>query len=306
MQTGSRIRFDDRVAIVTGAGGGLGRAYALELARRGARVIVNDFGGSLQGGVGTSEAAERVVADIVAAGGTARANGASVTDPDGVEGLVRDAMETYGRVDILINNAGILRDKTFAKMSFDDVRAVLDVHLYGSFLCSKAVWPIMQERGYGRIVMTSSGSGLFGNFGQANYAAAKLGVVGLMNTLELEGAKYDIRVNTIAPSAATRMTEGLMPPDMFAKFDPAFVMPGVLYLVSEDAPTGVVLAAAAGVFSTARIAQTAGVALDPATLDVEAVASRWAQISDETTLLDFDGVGRQTMYFYDKATGQAP
>ncbi|MBD5635509.1 MAG: SDR family NAD(P)-dependent oxidoreductase, partial [Candidatus Eremiobacteraeota bacterium] len=207
------IRFDDRVAIVTGAGGGLGRGYALELAKRGAKVVVNDFGGSGAGGGGSSEAANRVANEITAAGGHAHANGASVTDESGVATLVAEAMDVFGRVDVLINNAGILRDKTFAKITLDDVRAVLDVHLLGSFLCTKAVWPIMQQRGYGRIVMTSSGSGLFGNFGQANYAAAKLGVVGLMNTLELEGAKYDIRVNTIAPSAATRMTEGLMPPE---------------------------------------------------------------------------------------------
>jgi NAD(P)-dependent dehydrogenase (short-subunit alcohol dehydrogenase family) len=215
-------------------------------------------------------------------------------------------MAAFGRIDILINNAGILRDKTFAKMSLEDVRAVLDVHLMGSFTCTKAVWPIMQERGYGRIVMTSSGSGLFGNFGQANYAAAKLGVVGLVNTLELEGAKYDIRVNAIAPSAATRMTEALMPPDMLAKLRPEYVMPGVIYLVSEDAPTGVVLAAAAGVFTVARVAQTVGVALDTATLDAEAVAANWSRIADESKLLDFDSVGRQTIYFYDLATGQAP
>jgi NAD(P)-dependent dehydrogenase (short-subunit alcohol dehydrogenase family) len=300
----AKIRFDDRVAIVTGAGGGLGRTYALELAKRGAKVVVNDLGGSVTGDAGSSAAAERVVAEIVAAGGEAIANGASVSDAAGVDALVRGAMDAYGRIDVLVNNAGILRDKTFAKMSLDDVRAVLDVHLYGSFLCTKAVWPIMQERGYGRIVMTSSGSGLFGNFGQANYAAAKLGVVGLMNTLELEGAKYDIRVNTIAPSAATRMTESLMPPDVLEKLDPAYVMPGVIFLASEDAPTGVVLAAAAGVFCTARIAQTPGVALDTKTLDVEAVAANWSRIADESKALDFDGAGRQTMYFYEKATGQ--
>ncbi len=296
------IRFDDRVAIVTGAGGGLGRGYALELAKRGARVVVNDFGGTVTGAGGSSEAANRVVNEITAAGGHAHANGASVTDPAGVEALVAEALDVFGRVDILINNAGILRDKTFAKISLDDIRAVLDVHLLGSFLCTKAVWAHMQERGYGRIVMTSSGSGLFGNFGQANYAAAKLGVVGLMNTLELEGAKYDIRINTIAPSAATRMTEGLMPPEMLERFDPRYVVPGVVYLASENAPTGVVLAAAAGVFATARIAQTAGVALDPATLDADVVAERWSDIADEKSLLDFDGVGRQTMYFYEKAT----
>jgi NAD(P)-dependent dehydrogenase (short-subunit alcohol dehydrogenase family) len=296
------IRFDDRVAIVTGAGGGLGRGYALELARRGASVVVNDFGGSLSGGAGSSEAATRVANEIVASGGRAHPNGASVTDPDGVAALVAEAVATYGRVDVLINNAGILRDKTFAKISLDDIRAVLDVHLLGSFLCTKAVWPIMQERGYGRIVMTSSGSGLFGNFGQSNYAAAKLGVIGLMNTLELEGAKFDIRVNAIAPSAATRMTESLMSAEMLEAFDPRYVVPGVVYLASENAPTGVILAAAAGVFSTARIAQTQGVALDTATLDADVVAAEWDRISDESTLLDFDGVGRQTMWFYDRAT----
>jgi NAD(P)-dependent dehydrogenase (short-subunit alcohol dehydrogenase family) len=298
------IRFDDRVAIVTGAGGGLGRLYALELAKRGAKVVVNDFGGSVRGENGSSEAANRVANEITAAGGHAQANGASVSDPDGVAQLVADAMDVFGRVDILINNAGILRDKTFAKMTLDDVRAVLDVHLLGTFLCTKAVWPIMQERGYGRIVMTSSGSGLFGNFGQANYAAAKLGVVGLMNTLELEGAKYDIRVNTIAPAAGTRMTEGLMPGEMFAAFDPSYVVPGVVFLASENAPTGVVLGAAAGVFATARIAQSAGVALDPKTLDADAVAANWEKIADESSLLGFDAVGRQSLYFYEQATAR--
>jgi NAD(P)-dependent dehydrogenase (short-subunit alcohol dehydrogenase family) len=298
------IRFDDRVAIVTGAGGGLGRLYALELAKRGAKVVVNDFGGSVRGENGSSEAANRVANEITAAGGHAQANGASVSDPDGVAQLVDEAMDVFGRVDILINNAGILRDKTFAKMTIDDVRAVLDVHLLGTFLCTKAVWPIMQERGYGRIVMTSSGSGLFGNFGQANYAAAKLGVVGLMNTLELEGAKYDIRVNTIAPAAATRMTEGLMPDEMFAAFDPSYVVPGVVFLASENAPTGVVLGAAAGVFATARIAQSAGVALDTKTLDADAVAANWDKIADESSLLGFDAVGRQSLYFYERATAR--
>jgi NAD(P)-dependent dehydrogenase (short-subunit alcohol dehydrogenase family) len=298
------IRFDDRVAIVTGAGGGLGRLYALELAKRGAKVVVNDFGGSVRGENGSSEAANRVANEITAAGGHAQANGASVSDPDGVAQLVDEAMDVFGRVDVLINNAGILRDKTFAKMTIDDVRAVLDVHLLGTFLCTKAVWPIMQERGYGRIVMTSSGSGLFGNFGQANYAAAKLGVVGLMNTLELEGAKYDIRVNTIAPAAATRMTEGLMPDEMFAAFDPSYVVPGVVFLASESAPTGVVLGAAAGVFATARIAQSAGVALDTKTLDADAVAANWDKIADESSLLGFDAVGRQSLYFYEQATAR--
>ncbi|MBD5604720.1 MAG: SDR family oxidoreductase [Candidatus Eremiobacteraeota bacterium] len=298
------IRFDDRVAIVTGAGGGLGRAYALELARRGAKVVVNDFGGSVRGEDGSSEAANRVVNEITAAGGHAQANGDSVSDADGVARLVAETMDRFGRVDVLVNNAGILRDKTFAKMTMEDVRAVLDVHLLGSFLTTKAVWPIMQERGYGRIVMTSSGSGLFGNFGQANYAAAKLGVVGLMNTLELEGAKFDIRCNTIAPAAGTRMTDGLMPPEMFEAFDPKYVVPGVIFLAAEGAPTGVVLCAAAGVFATARIVQTGGVALDTATLDADAVAAHWPAITEETQSIDYDSVGRQSLYFYEKATSR--
>jgi NAD(P)-dependent dehydrogenase (short-subunit alcohol dehydrogenase family) len=208
------IDFKGKVAIVTGAGGGLGRAHALELAKRGAKVVVNDLGGAMDGSGGSSKAAEAVVAEIKAAGGEAIATGSSVSDRKGVDNLVKQTMEAFGRIDILINNAGILRDKSFKKMELDDFQIVIDVHLMGSAYCTKAVWPIMTEQNYGRIVMTTSPSGLYGNFGQANYGAAKLGVVGFMNTLKIEGAKNNVRINAIAPVAATRMTENLMPQQM--------------------------------------------------------------------------------------------
>ncbi|MDX5359749.1 MAG: SDR family oxidoreductase, partial [Alphaproteobacteria bacterium] len=229
------IRFDGRVAIVTGAGGGLGRAHALAFAERGAKVVVNDLGGAVDGTGGSSDAAKAVVEEIRAAGGEAVANGSSVTDEAGVARLVQDAMDAYGRIDILVNNAGILRDKTFAKMTLADFRAVLDVHLMGAAICSHAVWPVMRDQGYGRIVMTTSTSGLYGNFGQANYGAGKMGQVGLMQTLKIEGEKYNIRVNAVAPVAATRMTEDLLPEDFLKLLQPERVSPAVLYLASDDA-----------------------------------------------------------------------
>src|SRR3954471_17307179 len=225
------ISFEGRVAIVTGAGGGLGRAYALELARRGAKLVVNDLGGA-RDGTGHSDAAAKVVAEIEAEGGTAMANGASVTDFAQVAAMVAKAKEKWGGVHILINNAGILRDKSFAKMEMADFRAVVDVHLIGSANCTKAVWETMRDQAHGRILMTASSTGLYGNFGQANYGAAKLGVLGLAKTLHLEGAKYNIRVNTIAPTAATRMTEDIFPPEMLGLFNPDNVVPAALYLVS--------------------------------------------------------------------------
>ena len=245
------IRFDGKVAIVTGAGGGLGRQHALELARRGAKVVINDLGGSVDGSGGSSAAADKVVEEIKALGGEAIANGASVTDDAGVKHLVDQTMEAFGRIDILIANAGILRDKSFSKMEIADVEVVLAVHVMGTIKPAKAVWEIMKAQNYGRIVVTTSSTGLYGNFGQTNYGAAKLGLVGFMNTLKLEGQKNNIRVNAISPVAATRMTENLMPPEMLDKLRPEFVTPGVVYLVSEDAPTGVVLTAGAGVFATA-------------------------------------------------------
>jgi NAD(P)-dependent dehydrogenase (short-subunit alcohol dehydrogenase family) len=273
------ISFEGRVAIVTGAGGGLGRAYARELARRGAKVVVNDLGGSRDGS-GSSDAAAAVVAEIEAAGGEALASRASVTEQAEVEAMVAEATARWGRVDILINNAGILRDKSFARMTMEDFRLVLDVHLIGSANCTKAVWEGMRERGYGRILMTSSSTGLYGNFGQANYGAAKLGLVGLAKTLALEGAKNDIRVNSLAPTAATRMTEDLFPPAMLAAFNPANVVPAALFLVSEGAPTGAILGAGAGVVQAAYVTLTPGVALPQGDRTVEAVAAAWDRIAD--------------------------
>jgi NAD(P)-dependent dehydrogenase (short-subunit alcohol dehydrogenase family) len=271
------ISFTDRVAIVTGAGGGLGRAYALELARRGARVVVNDLGGA-RDGTGHSDAAAAVVEEIRAAGGTAMPDGSSVTDLAQVEAMVAKAKEAFGGVHILINNAGILRDKSFAKMSMDDFRAVVDVHLIGSANATHAVWETMREQAYGRILMTASSTGLYGNFGQANYGAAKLGLAGFAKTLALEGAKYNVRVNTIAPTAATRMTEDIFPPELLARFKPEAVAPAALFLVSEDAPTNVILGAGAGVVQAAYITLTRGAALTEQT--PEAVAAQYAQITD--------------------------
>jgi NAD(P)-dependent dehydrogenase (short-subunit alcohol dehydrogenase family) len=252
------LDFTGRVAIVTGAGGGLGRQHALALAARGAKVVVNDLGGARDGSGGSLSAAESVVAEIRAAGGEAIANGASVTDFEAVQAMVQQAIDAWGQVDILVNNAGILRDKSFAKMDIADFRTVVDVHLMGAVHCCKAVWPHMNEQKYGRILMTTSSSGLYGNFGQSNYGAAKLALVGLMQTLALEGAKNNIHVNSLAPTAATRMTEGLMPPQVLAALKPEAVVPAMLVLVSEDAPTRTTLCAGAGSVEAAHITLTQG------------------------------------------------
>jgi NAD(P)-dependent dehydrogenase (short-subunit alcohol dehydrogenase family) len=291
------IRFDGKVAIVTGAGGGLGRCHALEFARRGAKVIVNDLGGSVDGSGGSSAAALKVVEEIRAAGGEAIANGASVTDDAGVAGMVAQAMEAYGRIDILIANAGILRDKSFAKMEIDDFTKVVDVHLMGSMKPTKAVWEIMRQQNYGRIVVTTSSSGLYGNFGQSNYGAAKLGLIGFMNTLKLEGQKNNIHVNAISPVAATRMTENLgMPQQIFDMLKPEAVTPGVIFLASEGAPTGVVLTAGAGVFAIAKIFETEGAFLG-ASPEAEAVRDAFARLnSDEGAKAYFAGA-EQTQKF---------
>ena len=255
------ISFNDQVAIVTGAGGGLGRCHALELARRGAKVVVNDLGGTMDGSGGSSEAAESVVAEIKAIGGEAMANGGSVADRAGAQSMVDDAMNAWGRVDVLINNAGILRDKSFSKMTLDDFEMVVNVHLLGATYCSHAVWPIMREQNYGRILMTTSPSGLYGNFGQTNYGAAKMGQVGLMNSMKIEGAKNNIHTNSIAPVAATRMTENLMPEEVLEKLGPELVTPAAIFLVSEDAPNGVILQAQGGQYSLAAVVENSGVNL---------------------------------------------
>lgn len=275
------IRFDNRVAIVTGAGGGLGRAYALELARRGAKVVVNDLGGA-RDGTGHSDAALKVVEEIAAAGGEAMANGGSVTEYEQMVEMVAKARERWGGVHILINNAGVLRDKSFAKMAPADFDFVVKVHLIGSANATRAVWETMREQAYGRVLMTASSTGLYGNFGQANYGAAKLGLAGLAKTLHLEGAKYNIRVNTLAPTAGTRMTEDLFPEEAFQAFAPEKVAPAALFLVSEDAPSNAIVGAGAGVFQAAYVTLTPGVALTGDDCTPEGVAAHWAEITDRT------------------------
>ena len=274
------IDFKGQVAIVTGAGGGLGRQHALALAARGAKVMVNDLGGARDGSGGSATAAEAVVAELRAAGGEALANSASVTDFAAVEAMVAQAVAAWGRVDILINNAGILRDKTFAKMDIADFALVVDVHLMGAVHCCKAVWPLMNAQKYGRIVMTTSSSGLYGNFGQSNYGAAKMALVGLMQTLALEGAKNNIHVNALAPTAATRMTEGLMPEALLAALKPEAVVPAMLVLASRDAPTRTILCAGAGTFEAAHITLTQGVWLGTDPQTPERLAERLAEVSD--------------------------
>jgi NAD(P)-dependent dehydrogenase (short-subunit alcohol dehydrogenase family) len=288
------ISFANKVAIVTGAGGGLGRRYALDLAARGAKVVVNDLGGARDGSGSSLSAAQLVVDEIVAAGGEAMANGASVTDAAAVDKMVALVKERWGRIDILINNAGILRDKTFVKMSLDDFRQVIDVHLMGSVTCTKAVWELMREQAYGRILMTTSSTGLYGNFGQANYGAAKLALVGLMKTLSLEGAKYNVRTNTIAPLAATRMTEDLMPPEMLTKMGPETVSPAALYLVSDDAPSNVVLNAGGGGFERSYVTLTRGIHVDADDLTPETIAARFDEISSREGEIVPENGGGQT------------
>lgn len=276
------ITFHGKVAIVTGAGGGLGREHALALAARGAKVVVNDLGGAVDGTGGAITAAQKVVDEIRAAGGEAIADGASVTDAAAVQAMVDKAVAQWGRVDILVNNAGILRDKSFSKMTEADFRAVIDVHLMGAFNCTKAVWPVMTAQKYGRIVMTSSSSGLFGNFGQSNYGAAKMALVGLMQVLSIEGAKSDIRVNCLAPTAATRMTEGLMPPEVFAALRPEAVVPAVLVMCHDSAPNRTILCAGAGTFEAAHVTMTMGEHIGLGADAPEQLAERLAAITDRT------------------------
>ncbi|UEP29564.1 MULTISPECIES: SDR family NAD(P)-dependent oxidoreductase [unclassified Burkholderia] len=274
------IDLTNRVAIVTGAGAGLGREHALLLARLGAKVMINDLGSDVNGNGGSVTAAQRVVNEIVAAGGKAIANGASVTHFEQVRCMVDQALSQWGRVDILVNNAGILRDKSFSKMTLDDFRAVIEVHLMGAVNCSKAVWETMREQRYGRIVMTTSSSGLYGNFGQSNYGAAKMALVGLMQTLAIEGERYDIRVNCLAPTAGTRMLEGLMSADTLDTLSPASVSPAVAVLAGEDAPNRTILCAGAGSFESAHITLTPGIHLGAGDYVVHQLAQRLGEVTN--------------------------
>ena len=289
------ISFKDKVAIVTGAGGGLGRAYSLELARRGARVVVNDLGGT-RDGTGHSDAALKVVEEIRAAGGEAMSNGGNVAEYGQMEEMVAKAKEAWGTIHILINNAGILRDKTFIKMEPADFELVVRVHLLGSAFATKAVWETMREQNYGRILMTTSSTGVGGNFGQANYGAAKMGLVGLAKTLHLEGAKYNIRVNSLAPTAGTRMTEDIFPEEAYKAFSPENVVPAALFLVSGDAPSNAIVGAGGGVCQSFFVTMNDGVLLDESERTVEGFAAQWAKISDRTSDVIIQNGTEQAMH----------
>jgi len=259
-----QLRFDNRVAVVTGAGGGLGKAYALLLAERGAKVVVNDLGGSLDGQGADATPAQQVVDEIKASGGEAIANYDSVAEWDSANKIINAAIENFGKVDILINNAGILRDKSFIKMELDDYRKVMSVHLDGTFYCTKAAFVHMKEQGYGRIVSTASAAGLYGNFGQVNYGAAKLGIAGMMNCLAQEGVRYNVKANTIVPTAGTRLTFTVLPEDVIGKVKPEYVAPVVAWLCSEQCDqSGIMISAGGGYFSRAAIVEAPGVVFDP-------------------------------------------
>jgi|TARA_B110000902_G_scaffold215018_1_gene247309 NAD(P)-dependent dehydrogenase (short-subunit alcohol dehydrogenase family) len=294
------IRFDDRVAIVTGAGVGLGRSHALGLAARGAKVVVNDLGVGQDGTGKSSDAAHAVVAEIEAMNGEAFVHGADVSNIDQVSDMVAQTMKSWGRIDILVNNAGILLDKSFAKIPLADFRKVVDVHLMGSTNCCHAVWPIMGEQKFGRIVLTSSASGLYGNFGQSNYGAAKAAMVGLMNVLHHEGVRNNIRINTLAPTAATRMTENLLPPEALDLLAPETITPGLLYLVSEDGPSKTILSAGAGCFAQARIYETQGTIIT-GDITPEAVAQNWDKITDPTDQEELQDAFSQTRKYAKRA-----
>jgi NAD(P)-dependent dehydrogenase (short-subunit alcohol dehydrogenase family) len=298
------IRFDGRVAIVTGAGNGLGRAHALGLAARGAKVVVNDFGGARDGTGGSLTAAETVVEEIRAAGGVAMADAADVSNYEQVKAMVDRATAEWGSVDLLCANAGILRDKSFAKMELADFAKVIDVHLNGTFYCCKAVWEGMRARNYGRIVVTTSSSGLYGNFGQSNYGAAKLGIVGLMNVLSQEGRKNDIRINTISPTAATRMTEELLPAQALELMKPESITPAVLYLLGEQAPSRTIIGAGAGSFAVVKIMESEGVNLPPDEWTPEAIAAHFGEIADMSKAQALEGAFQQTEKYVAQASAR--
>lgn len=291
------VEFKNRVAIVTGAGGGLGRSHALALAARGVKVVVNDLGGSVDGTGGSETMAQSVVKEIEAMGGEAMANGANVTKQDEVEAMVAEAIERFGKIDILVNNAGILRDKSFSKMTMADWDLVVAVHLKGSATCTKAVWNHMKENKYGRIVMTTSSSGMYGNFGQTNYGAAKAGLSGFMRTLCLEGAKYDIRINTLSPTARSRMTEGLMPEEYLEQLRVEPVSQGLVYLVCDDAPNRVILAAGAGGYALTKVFETKGINLSQGEQTAENVAAHWDAIASNDGMEEYTNGGQQGAKF---------
>ena len=295
------INFEGRVAIVTGAGNGLGRSHALALAERGAKVVVNDLGGARDGTGASSDAAMEVVGLIEAAGGEAFAHGANVARFDEVEDMVKQAMDKWGRVDILINNAGILRDKSFSKMDLADFQLVMDIHLMGSVNCTKAVWEIMREQNYGRIVMTTSASGMYGNFGQTNYGAAKMAVLGFMNTLVLEGGKNNIHVNALAPTAGTRMTEDLLPSSVLDLMTAESVSAGALVLCDETAPTRTILCAGAGGYAIASMYETDGIFMPKESQNPDEIVAKWDELSDVSAHKALESGGKQTEKFVMKA-----
>jgi len=295
------ISFEGQVAIVTGAGNGLGKSHALELAKRGAKVVINDLGGALDGSGSSSDAAKAVVAEIEAMGGEAISHGANVANFDEVQDMVKQTMDKWGRVDILINNAGILRDKSFTKMTIDEFKLVVDVHLMGAVNCSKAVWDIMREQNYGRIVMTTSSSGMYGNFGQSNYGAAKMAVVGLMNTLVIEGRKNNIHVNCLAPTAGTRMLEGLVPQEVMDTLTPSSVTAGALTLCHKDAPTRLILCAGGGGYASTHVFETDGIFLPVEGQTVDNVIAHYDEILDTTDQLELQQGSKQTEKFMTKA-----
>ena len=292
--------FDDQVAIVTGAGGGLGRAHALEFARRGASVVVNDLGGTVDGTGESSDQAAKVVAEIKAQGGKAVAHSGSVTNSNHMADMAELALKTFGRIDVLVNNAGILRDKTFGNMDVADFEAVMDVHLMGTVKATKAVWPTLREANYGRVIVTTSSSGLYGNFGQTNYGAAKLALVGLINSLKLEGQKYNIHCNAIAPVALTRMTQGVLPPEAEELMAPEKVTPAVIFLASQNAPTGTIVCAGAGVYATAEIFESHGTYLGTEATS-EDIERNWQKISAMDEAGGHVSGGEQTGKFFEMA-----
>jgi NAD(P)-dependent dehydrogenase (short-subunit alcohol dehydrogenase family) len=287
------INFKGRTAIITGGGAGLGRAHALALAERGANIIVNDLIG-----------AELVASEIRKQGGAALASTADVTSETEVNAMVQLGISKFKKIDILVNNAGILRDKSFAKMEIVDFKKVLDVHLLGSTICTKAVWSSMRDNGYGRIVFTTSASGLYGNFGQANYGSAKTGLLGLMNVLQTEGEKYNLRVNMLAPTAATQMTEGLIPKDAIELLQPETITPGLLWLVSEEGPKRMILAAGAGCFAQTRIFETRGICLEGDDLTPENIAKNSEQISNMEGAMELKDAFTQTRQFYERSAAK--